>query len=690
MPSMINELARRFSKYSEVIVAFLTVAIIGIIMIPLSTFFLDVLLVTNLGMAVVIFVLTLFATTVLQFSTFPTMLLVTTMFRLALNISATRLILSTGYAGRVIDAFANFVTGDNYIVGAVIYLIIVLVQIIVVTNGASRVSEVSARFTLDAMPGKQMAIDADLNSGLIDEETAKIRRKNLQRESNFYGAMDGASKFVKGDAVAGIIITVVNLVGGILIFSLQGMGVMDAIDQFGKLTIGAGIVSQVGSLLISLASGILVTRSDDGQGFGKSVTQELFGIKQVLMVASAVLLMIALVPAFPTIPFLLISIALGSVAYLLKENERAEIRMQEERAAAATLIKRKKQEPEGIMSFQVEPVSMEIGYGLISIVDEGREDNLISQITSIRRQCALEMGIVVNPIRIRDNLELAPNEYVIKIKGNTASGGNIYLDKYMALDPGNMDFELDGIRAKDPAFGIDALWINSDVKDAAEMHGYTVVEPVTVLVTHLKEIIKENSPELLGRQEVKQLLEGIKGDYNVVVDELVPDILSLGEVQKVLQGLLREGVPIFDLVTILESLADNGRMTKDTETLIEYVRNALKRTIVKRYLNPQGKLEVVTIHPELEELIGNNVQRTMGGSMPVLKPNAINQIFDSLSKTSNEAMLNGSQPVILASPRIRVALRNLIAFNFPNIGVLSINEIPNDVEIEAIGLVDNI
>lgn len=690
MPSMINDLARRFSKYSEVIVAFLTVAIIGIIMIPLSTFFLDVLLVTNLGMAVVIFVLTLFATTVLQFSTFPTMLLVTTMFRLALNISATRLILSTGYAGRVIDAFANFVTGDNYIVGAVIYLIIVLVQIIVVTNGASRVSEVSARFTLDAMPGKQMAIDADLNSGLIDEETAKIRRKNLQRESNFYGAMDGASKFVKGDAVAGIIITVVNLVGGILIFSLQGMGVMDAIDQFGKLTIGAGIVSQVGSLLISLASGILVTRSDDGQGFGKSVTQELFGIKQVLMVASAVLLMIALVPAFPTIPFLIISLALGSVAYLLKENERAEIRMQEERAAAVTLSQRKKQEPEGIMSFQVEPVSMEIGYGLISIVDEGREDNLISQITSIRRQCALEMGIVVNPIRIRDNLELAPNEYVIKIKGNRASGGNIYLDKYMALDPGNMDFELDGIRAKDPAFGIDALWINSDVKDAAEMHGYTVVEPVTVLVTHLKEIIKENSPELLGRQEVKQLLEGIKGDYNVVVDELVPDILTLGEVQKVLQGLLREGVPIFDLVTILESLADNGRMTKDTETLIEYVRNALKRTIVKRYLNPQGKLEVVTIHPELEELIGNNVQRTMGGSMPVLKPNAINQIFDSLSKTSNEAMLNGAQPVILASPRIRVALRNLIAFNFPNIGVLSINEIPNDVEIEAIGLVDNI
>lgn len=690
MPSMINDLARRFSKYSEVIVAFLTVAIIGIIMIPLSTFFLDVLLVTNLGMAVVIFVLTLFATTVLQFSTFPTMLLVTTMFRLALNISATRLILSTGYAGRVIDAFANFVTGDNYIVGAVIYLIIVLVQIIVVTNGASRVSEVSARFTLDAMPGKQMAIDADLNSGLIDEETAKIRRKNLQRESNFYGAMDGASKFVKGDAVAGIIITVVNLVGGILIFSLQGMGVMDAIDQFGKLTIGAGIVSQVGSLLISLASGILVTRSDDGQGFGKSVTQELFGIKQVLMVASAVLLMIALVPAFPTIPFLIISLALGSVAYLLKENERAEIRMQEERAAAVTLSQRKKQEPEGIMSFQVEPVSMEIGYGLISIVDEGREDNLISQITSIRRQCALEMGIVVNPIRIRDNLELAPNEYVIKIKGNRASGGNIYLDKYMALDPGNMDFELDGIRAKDPAFGIDALWINSDVKDAAEMHGYTVVEPVTVLVTHLKEIIKENSPELLGRQEVKQLLEGIKGDYNVVVDELVPDILTLGEVQKVLQGLLREGVPIFDLVTILESLADNGRITKDTETLIEYVRNALKRTIVKRYLNPQGKLEVVTIHPELEELIGNNVQRTMGGSMPVLKPNAINQIFDSLSKTSNEAMLNGAQPVILASPRIRVALRNLIAFNFPNIGVLSINEIPNDVEIEAIGLVDNI
>lgn len=689
MQEILRKINITFNKYTEVVVAFVVVAIIGLILIPIPSFILDLLLIINISLGVMILLITLFTKNVLEFSTFPTMLLVTTMFRLGLNISATKLILGNGNAGSVIDAFANIVTGSSYIVGAVIYLIIVIVQMVVVTNGSSRVSEVTARFTLDAMPGKQMAIDADLNTGLIDENTAKLRRSNLQREANFYGAMDGASKFVKGDAIAGIIITVINLVGGIIIFSIQGMAIMDALSVFGNLTIGSGLVSQIPSLLISIASGILVTRSDDGQGFGKSVTEDLLRTPQILMITASVLLVIGLVPGFPTIPFLFLAIGLGAVGYLLYENEKTQT-IAEEAKANLPPVKQVEAEDEGISSFQVEPISLEIGYGLISLVDESKEDNLINHITAIRKQCAAEIGIIVNPIRIRDNLQLPPNDYIIKIKGNKVAGGNVYINKYMALDPGNSDFQLEGIPTKEPAFGIDAIWIEEGSKEKAELNGYTLVEPITVFVTHLKEVIKSNSYDLLGRQEVKQLLEGIKDRYNVVIDELIPDILSLGEVQKVLQNLLREGIPINDLVTILESLADNGASTKDIELLTEQVRHSLKRTIVRSYLNPEGKLEVLTIHPNLEETIGANIQRTMGGSMPVLKPNVITQIFDSLNKTRNEAIIKGIEPVILASPRIRIALRNLISFNFPDMAVLSINEIPNDIEIEAVGLVEGV
>lgn len=688
MQEILRNINSTFNKYTEVAVAFVIVAIIGLIIIPIPSFILDMLLIINISLGVMILLITLSTKNVLEFSTFPTMLLVTTMFRLGLNISATKLILGNGNAGSVIDAFANIVTGSSYIVGAVIYLIIVIVQMVVVTNGASRVSEVTARFTLDAMPGKQMAIDADLNTGLIDENTAKLRRSNLQREANFYGAMDGASKFVKGDAIAGIIITVINLVGGIIIFAIQGMEIMEALGVFGNLTIGSGLVSQIPSLLISIASGILVTRSDDGQSFGKSVTEDFLRTPQILIITAAVLLVIGLVPGFPTIPFLFLGVGLGAVGYLLLENDKTQTSKEE--AKENIPLKSVEPEVENISSFQVEPISLEIGYGLISLVDEGKDDNLINHITAIRKQCANEIGIIVNPIRIRDNLQLQPNDYIIKIKGNKVASGNVYVNKFMALDPGNSDFQLDGIPTKEPAFGIDAMWIDDKMKDKAELNGFTIVEPITVFVTHLKEVIKANSPDLLGRQEVKQLLEGIKDRYNVVIDELIPDILSLGEVQKVLQNLLRERVPINDLVTILETLADYGTTTKDIELLTEHVRHSMKRTIVDRYLNSGGKLEVLTVHPNLEEIIGSNIQKTMGGSMPVLKPNVITKIFDSLNKHSNEAIIKGMEPVILASPRIRTAFKNLISFNFPDIAVLSINEIPNDIEIEAVGLVEGI
>ncbi len=691
MPDFLKKIISSFNKYSEITVAFAIVAIIGIIMIPMNSGVLDFLLVINITLGITILLLTLFTRNVLEFSTFPTLLLVTTMFRLGLNISSTRLILSEGDAGRVINAFANFVTGNNYVVGAVIFVIIVIVQMVVVTNGASRVSEVSARFTLDAMPGKQMAIDADLNSGLIDEETAKKRRLDLQREADFYGAMDGASKFVKGDAIAGIIITIINLLGGILIFSIQdGMGVLEALDKFGKLTIGDGLVSQVPALLISVASGILVTRSDGDSSFGQTVTGELFGFYKVIMVAAVVLFIIALVPAFPTLPFIAVSLFMGSIGYLLMENEREELAFEAAGAEAALEAMEERERAESVSTFQVEPISLEIGYGLIPLVDEGSDSNLPTHITAIRRQCANEMGIILNPIRIRDNLQLGSNEYIIKIKGNEIARGEIYLNRYLVIDPGSQEFEIEGIPTKEPAFGLDALWVEERYKDIVELNGYTIVEPVIVLVTHLKEIIRRNSHELLGRQEVKELLETIKDRYNVVIDELIPDILSLGEVQKVLQNLLRENVPINDLVTILETLADNGTMTKDIEVLTEYVRHSLKRTIVKDYLNPQGVLPVITIDPDIEELISENTKRTMSGSIPVLKPDIITNIFDSINNTNNRLLSQGIQGVILASPKIRVSFRNLTAHNFPDLPILSLNDVPNDVEIEAVGMVEKI
>ncbi len=683
------------NKYIEIIVAFLIIAIIGIIIVPMSSFVLDILLVLNITMGIIILLLTLFTRTVLEFSTFPTLLLVTTMFRLSLNISSTRLILSDGNAGKVIDAFANFVTGNNYIVGSVIFIIIVIVQMVVVTSGASRVSEVSARFTLDAMPGKQMAIDADLNSGIIDEEQAKKRRRDLEREADFYGSMDGASKFVKGDAIAGILITIINLIGGILIFSLQyDMSALEALDKFGKLTIGDGLVSQMPALLISIASGILVTRSEDEKGFGDSVTGELFGFSKVILLAATVIFLISLVPAFPTLPFLIVALILGSVGYILLEAENLEeIQIAEDGAALVhqnEMMERDKEKEEGILNFQVEAIALEIGYGLISLVDESNTDNLIEHISAIRKQCAMELGIIVNPIRIRDNLNLEPNEYVLKIKGNEVAKGNIQPNKALVIDPGGGIEGVDGEETREPAFGLPALWIDEGNRELADLKGYTVIDPVIVLVTHLKEIIKENSHELMGRQEVKQLLEGIKEKYNVVVDELIPEIMSLGEVQKVLQNLLKEEVPINDMVTILEVLADQGTITKDTELLTEHVRHGLQRTIVNRYLNEDGVLNVITIHPGLEEIIGRNIQKTISGSIPILEPATITKIFDGVKEIEESLLATGTQAVILTSPNIRVAFKNLISFNFPNLKVLSLNDVPNDVEIEALGMVDNI
>ncbi|MGY3746476.1 flagellar biosynthesis protein FlhA [Vagococcus salmoninarum] len=678
-------------NYSDVIISFLVVAVIGLIIIPLPSAILDFLIIINITIGINVLLITLFTKNVLEFATFPTLLLITTMFRLGLNISSTRLVLTKGSAGHVIDAFANVVAGNNYIVGAVIFVIITIVQMVVVTNGASRVSEVSARFTLDAMPGKQMAIDADLNAGLIDEETAKNRRKDLQREASFFGAMDGASKFVKGDAIAGIVITLINLIGGILIFSLgQGMGVIEALDKFGKLSIGDGLVSQIPSLLISVASGIIVTRSDDNNSFGEAIRADFFRSPTISWIVATVLVIISLVPGFPKIPFLIIALIFGTIAYRMKADEKnQEKRLIEERQAMTLLAKEKElEEDDSVSSFQVEPISIEIGYGLISMTDDHLDNSLMKQIINIRKQCAHELGVLLTPIRIRDNLQLNPNDYCIKIKGNEVGRGDIYPNKCMIINPENEQISFNGIPTKEPAFGLDALWIDEKDRELADLHGATLIEPVTVIATHLKEVIYNNTAELLGRQEVKHLLEGIKDKYNVVIDELIPEIMRLGEVQKVLQNLLKEQIPINDLVTILETLADYGTTTKDSEILTEHVRQSLKRTIVKQYLDEDLTLRVITLHPEVEELVSKGIQKTTTGSIPILKPEIITQIFDSLSQSHNRLLAENVNHVILASPNMRLIFRKLISYNFPDLAVLSLNEVPNEIAIETVGMID--
>jgi flagellar biosynthesis protein FlhA len=690
MESVLSQNRQKLNSYINIFMAFFVVSAVAMMIIPLSPMLLDLFLVVNIALSVMILVLTLFTHSVLEFTSFPTMLLITTMIRLALNISSTRLILTEGNAGQVIETFASVATGNNYVVGAIIFIIIVVVQMLVVTSGSSRVAEVSARFTLDAMPGKQMAIDADLNAGLITEDEAKQKRNDLQRESNFYGAMDGASKFVKGDAIASIVITLINLIGGIIIHSLQGSyTAMEAIEHFGKLSIGDGLVSQIPALMISVASGILVTRTANEKGLGETVISELFNTAQVLYIVATIMAIFALVPGFPTFVFLFIGILFGTAGYLAQQNEKdKEVAEARRRIEQAEQMSAPAEAPEdSVSSFQVDAIAIEIGYGLISLADEEKESNLTNQIATIRNQTSYEKGIILPPVRIRDNLQLNANAYSIKIKGNEVANGMLYTDKYMVVEPGGI-FEIEGIPTKEPAFGMDALWIDEKNREKAELYDYTVVDPLTVLITHLKEIINQNAHELLGRQEVKNLLEGIKDKYNVVIDELIPDILRLGEVQKVLQNLLKENIPINDLVTILETLADYGNITKDTETLTEYVRQELKRTIVKNYLDMEGKLTVVTVSPNLDEMIGQSIQKSSNGSVPVLQSQVITEIFNSINLQHNQLVQQGIPHVILTSPKIRPAMKNLISFNFPELAVLSLNEVPNDVDIETGGMIE--
>lgn len=676
----------KLGKNLDIIVAVVVVLIILMIIVPLPSMLLDILIAFNLALSLVIVLLTMFTSEVLEFSVFPTLLLITTLFRLGLNISSTRLILGKTYAGAIIQAFGEFVVGGDYIVGFIIFIIIVIVQFLVITNGSGRISEVSARFTLDAMPGKQMSIDADLNAGIITEEEAKIRRRKLQQEADFYGTMDGASKFVKGDAIAGVIIVLINLLGGIIIGILyHGLPAMDALKKYALLTVGNGLVNQLPALLISTASGIIVTRSSNDTTFGDQLVGQMTSYPKILAIASGVLFILGIIPSMPHLVFLTMSGFTGAAAYLLIKDKKTD-RVQE--AEVSEEVAADKKEPENVLYLlNVEPLEIEMGYGLIPLADVSSGGDLLDRIAGVRRQCAVEMGIVVQPIRIRDNLQLATNEYAIKIKGTIVASGEILCNHYLAIDAGGEGIPIDGIKTVEPTFGLPAVWIPDGKKEEAELLGITVVDPTTVLVTHLTEIIKQHAHELLGRQEVKMLIDNIKENYSAVTDELIPNLLSIGEVQKVLQNLLKERVPIRDLVTILESLADNAVNTKDIELLTEYVRFSLGRTICKNLIDENKTIKVITLHPNIEQLISDSIQKSFQGSYPALSPDVTKKIFESVQSNIEINNFVNNQPVILCSPRIRPAFRKLTDIVFPNITVLSMNEIPTDIQIETLGMV---
>ena len=677
------------SKF-DIFAGFAILGIVLMIIIPLPPFALDILLSVNIALSVLILLLTLFSTNILQLSMFPTILLVTTLFRLGLNISSTRLILGQGYAGSVIESFGSFVVGGNYVVGVIIFLIIMIVQFVVITNGSGRVSEVSARFTLDAMPGKQMSIDADLGAGIIDEKTARKKRSELQQEVDFYGAMDGASKFVKGDAIAGIIVTIINVIGGIIIgVVMMDMSFGEAVQNFIRLTIGDGLVSQISALLISVSAGILVTKSSSEKNFGNLLGKQLTSAPVTIGMTGAVLLVLGFLPGLPKLSFFTLGAGALATSFLLNKEEKEK---NEELEAVQNDVEEAKpslEMAEDVSSLiNVEPIEVEIGYGLIPLADEANGGDLLQRIVSIRRQCAIDMGILVQPIRIRDNLQLNPNQYSIKIKGNVVATYDLMPTMLLCMNPMGGEIDIDGIRVKEPTFGLDALWINSDKAEEAELYGLTVVDPTTILVTHLLEIIKSKAHELIGRQEVKLIIDSAKERYSAVVDELIPDLMTLGEVQKVLQNLLREKISIKDRVTILETLADNARNTKDIELLTEYVRMAMSRSICAGLVDETNSITVATLSLEVENIIGNSLQRSINGTYPAIDPDTTNKIFSSIQNTVESIHFNNNRTILLVSPKIRAPVRKLVDMVFPNITVLSLNEIPSDVQIKAQGIVN--
>lgn len=664
------------------------ILIVAMLVIPLPSWLLSVLIIINISLALLVLLTSMNMREPLQFSVFPSLLLLLTLFRLGLNVSTTRSILSRGEAGGVVETFGTFVTGGNLLVGMVVFLILVIIQFIVITKGAERVSEVAARFTLDAMPGKQMSIDADLNAGMISEREARERREKVGRESDFYGAMDGASKFVKGDAIAGIIIVIINLIFGMIVgVAQQGMAIGDAVSRYSLLTVGDGLVSQIPALLISTATGIVVTRAASEGNLSSEITGQLFAYPKMLYITGGTIFFLGLFT--PISDLLTISIAgllfMGGYAISHNSNEeKAGIEETEEEVGTDDL-----KSPESVVSLlNVDPIEFEFGYGLIPLADSNQGGDLLDRIVMIRRQLAIELGLVIPVVRIRDNIQLQPNEYRFKIKGSEMARGELLLDHYLAMSPGVDDDSVDGIDTIEPSFGLPAKWVTEEVKEQAEMLGYTVVDPPSVVSTHITEVLKRNAYELLGRQETKQLIEHLKETYPILVDEVTPNPLSVGEVQKVLAKLLKENVSIRNLPIIFETLADFGKIITDPELLAEYVRQALARQITNQYTVNGQTLKVVTISGKIEKILADGIQQTEHGSYLSIDPAMSQSILEALASQIEKLSLTEQTPVVLCSPAVRMYLRQLTERYFPQVPILSYNELEANVEVQSVGVVN--
>lgn len=673
-------------KIGEISVAFMVVFLVLLIIIPVPLPMLDFLLSLNIALSLMILIISMFNTEPLQFSIFPSLLLITTLFRLSLNISTTRNILTKGNGGEVIYAFGDFVIAGDAIVGIIIFIIIIIVQFMVITKGAERVSEVAARFTLDAMPGKQMAIDADLNSGLISEMEAKERRIKIQREADFYGAMDGASKFVKGDAIAGILITIVNIIAGFTIGATRlGLTINESMNRFTLLTVGDGLVGQIPALMISTATGIIVTRAASDSSLGNDVIKQLFTQPRALMIVGGFLLALGGFTPLPNIPFFTLGITFLLLGFRMSREVSQAVNQEVEPEQETDVEALRK--PENIIPLlQVDPIELEFGYGIIPLADPNQGGDLFDRLIMIRRQIALEYGIVVPMIRLRDNIQLNSNAYIIKIKGAVVAQGNIMFDHFLAMNPGSVEGEITGIDTIEPAFGLPAKWIVSDEREKAEIFGYTVVDPSSIISTHLTEVIKRHSHELIGRQEVKQLIDNVKETNATLVDELIPVYMGIGDIQKILSNLLKEGISVRDLVSILEALADYAPSTKDINILTEYVRQKLSRMISASYIHGKSA-KVVTLDQDLENLLMNAVQQNGNSSYLSLDPVTSQDLLNNIAVQIQNLLQLGEQPIIITAPIVRFYLKRLTDQYIPDLIVLSYNEIEPDIDIQSIGVV---
>ncbi|MCX7930880.1 MAG: flagellar biosynthesis protein FlhA [Chlorobi bacterium] len=688
LPRNLDALLRNVDRYRDLALVVGILGVLGLLIVPLPPFMLDLLLGLSIALSVLILMVVVYISSPLDISTFPTILLVATLFRLGMNIASTRLILSEASAGKIIHAFGTFVVSGNFVVGVVVFLILLVINFVVIIKGSTRIAEVAARFTLDALPGKQMSIDADLNAGFIDEKEARRRREQLQREAEFYGAMDGASKFVKGDAIAGLVITGINILGGFAIGVLQrGMDIGAALKTYTILTIGDGLVSQVPALLVSVAAGLIISRTSSATSLDKDLSIQLTGRARPLLVVAGVTMALGLLPGFPFFPFALLSLSIGSIGILRRRQLRIAERekLREELTQAETIAKPAEQPIEELI--KVDPVEVEIGLNVLPLADEQHGGDLFRRIANIRRQLATELGVILPPVRVRDNLTLEPDEYVIKLRGNIVARNRLYVGMLLAMNPGNAEGTLRGIEVQEPVFGLPATWIPLHERENAELSGFTVVEPATVLATHLSEILRRNADKLLTRQDVRQLVEALKKDYPALVEEITPETLPLGTIQKVLQNLLREQIPIRDLPTILEALLEYVKVTKNTDVLTEYARHHLGETIKRLFQDVNGVVHAAALDPAIENVLTTTLQNNPSAQSSTtlgLSPDLVRSILRSVGTALDQLTMMGYQPLVICSAPVRPYLHRLIRSQYPIANIISYSELPPETDVDIV------